>query len=147
MRVSEIQRRQRNRRGFTLVEVLLVLAIIGVIMAIGVPMLLGQQKQAMIKATRANIGGLESALKLYAQDHDGEYPSSNQGLSVLLQSPGNDPKWHGPYMEKEPTDSWENPLQYQYPGKNSATKPDIWSFGADKTPNTEDDINNWSKTP
>lgn len=96
-------------------------------------------------ATRAAIGGLEAGLKLYAIDHKGEYPSTNQGLEALLMKPGNDPDWHGPYLEKLPKDSWGNPLQYRYPGKQNAEKPDIFSFGPDKIPNTDDDITNWSK--
>lgn len=148
MRISAGQRRQKriSRGGFTLVEVLLVLAIIGVIMAIGVPMLLGRQKQAMIQATHANIQNLDAVLKQYAMDHDGEYPNSNVGLEILLQNPGSDPKWHGPYMSKMPADAWGNPLQYAYPGQHQQVQgvPDIWSHGPDKIPNTEDDINNWT---
>lgn len=149
MRSNRIDRQQRGRRhpaGFTLIEVLLVLAIIGVMMAITVPMLLGRQKQAYIDATKASIGGLENALKLYAADHDGEFPPSSAGLEVLLISPGNDSKWKGPYLEKAklPADAWGQPLQYQYPGQHQQTQPDIWSFGPDKQPSTEDDINNWT---
>ena len=152
MHISEARQFRRNRAvraGFTLVEVLLVLAIIGVIMAIAVPMLLGQQREAMVKATKVAIGSLEGALKLYAQNHDGEYPNSNQGLEVLLVSPGNDPNWHGPYLDshgKLPPDAWGRPLQYQYPGTNNPGQPDIWSYGADGQPNTDDDINNWTTT-
>lgn len=148
MQVLTTRRRQRPRlAGFTLIEVLLVLAIIGVIMAIAVPMLLGRQKQAYIDATKASISGLEQALKMYALDHDGEYPPTNLGLDALLTSPGNDPKWKGPYLDKgkQPADAWGNPLQYQYPGsKQGAGLPDIFSPGPDKQPNTEDDINNWT---
>lgn len=148
MQVVRTFRGQRSRRrGFTLIEVLLVLAIIGVIMAIAVPMLLGKQKQAYIDATKASIGGLEQALKMYALDHDGDYPASSIGLDALLTSPGNDPKWKGPYLDKGkvPADAWGNPLQYQYPGsKQGASLPDIWSFGPDRQSNTDDDINNWT---
>ena len=151
MQVLRSPRPQRSfRGGFTLIEVLLVLAIIGVIMAIAVPMLLGKQKQAYIDATKASISGLEQALKMYALDHDGDYPTSNVGLQSLLTSPGNDTKWKGPYLDKGkvPADAWGNPLQYQYPGtKQGAGLPDIWSFGPDRVSNTEDDINNWSTGP
>ena len=81
-------------------------------------------------------------------DHDGEYPTSAQGLEILIHSPGNDPKWKGPYVESStvPTDAWGNPLQYAFPGPNhpNGERPDISSWGPDKTAGTDDDINNWS---
>jgi len=140
--------RGRRRSGFTLMEVLLVLAILGVIAAMVVPGLMGRQRQANIDATKLSIKGLEGALKLYAVDHGDEFPTSAQGLDILLQSPGNDPKWKGPYLESGsvPLDAWGNPFQYSYPGPNhpNGDKPDISSSGPDKTPNTDDDINNWT---
>jgi general secretion pathway protein G len=129
-------------------EVLLVLAILGVIAAMVVPGLMGRQRQANIDATKLSIKGLEQSLKLYAVDHDGEYPTSAQGIEILLHSPGNDPKWKGPYVESSvvPPDAWGNPLQYAFPGPNhpNGEKPDISSWGPDKQAGTDDDINNWS---
>ena len=140
--------RRRSRAAFTLMEVLLVLAILGVIAAMVVPQLVGRQQKANIDATKLSINGLEQALKLYALDHDGEYPPTNQGLEALLVPPANDPKWKGPYLEKAnqlPSDAWKNPFQYEYPGQHQATGgADIYSWGPDKTPNTDDDITNWS---
>jgi general secretion pathway protein G len=139
------------RGGFTLMEVLLVLAILGVIIGLVLPNLLGQQKTANIKAAKVAINSIEQALKLYALDHDGEFPQTSQGLEALIVSPGNDSKWNGPYIEKTqtlPADPWGQPLQYAYPGSNQggADRPDIWSMGPDKTSNTEDDITNWGTT-
>jgi len=131
-------------------EVLLVLAILGVIMAMVVPQLLGRQQQANREATYLSIRALEQALDLYAFDHDGEYPPTNVGLEVLIVPSHNDPKWRGPYLKDTqslPLDAWGNPLQYQYPGRVQPNKPDIWSFGADKTPNTDDDITNTGGRP
>src|SRR5262249_39152139 len=102
-------RRQSARSGFTLMEVLLVLAILGVLMAMVVPGLMGRQKQANIDATKVSIHGLESGLKMYTLDHDGEYPTTNEGLDSLISAPSNDPKWKGPYLDKAtsvPTDAW-----------------------------------------
>lgn len=136
------------RHGFTLMEVLLVLAILGVIIALVAPNLIGQQKQANVRATRVQIDGVESACKIYAVDHSGEFPTS---LDALLANPGNDSNWKGPYLEKTtttPSDPWGNPIQYAYPSQNQggADRPDIWSMGPDKQSNTADDITNWTKT-
>ncbi len=136
----------RRRSGFTLMEVLLVLAIIGVIMAMVVPGLLGRQQKANIDVTKISIRNLEGALKLYALDHDGELPVTNVGLQALLSPAGNDPQWKGPYLEetmKLPLDAWGNPFQYEYPGKYQQGKADIWSWGPDKANGSEDDISNW----
>lgn len=148
MRRTTVKLHGRPRRGFTLMEVLLVLAILGVIMALVLPNLLGKQKQANIDATKLGIKSVEGALKLYALDHEGEFPPSAAGLESLIASPGNDPKWKGPYLEggKVPADPWGNPLQYAYPGQHQAgnDRPDIWSMGPDKASSTDDDIANWS---
>jgi general secretion pathway protein G len=142
-------RRSRSSRGFTLIEVLLVLAIIGVIMAIAVPALMGRRRQANIEATRIQISAVENALDMYANDHDGIYPNSGDGLMVLIANPGNSPQWRGPYLKNTqqlPMDAWQQPLSYAFPGTRigTADRPDIWSNGPDRTPNTPDDIGNWS---
>ena len=124
------------------------LAILGVIAAMALPGLIGAQKQASIKATRASIHSLEQALKLYAVDHDGEYPPTSPGLEALIAPQANDPNWKRPYLENSqalPVDPWDNPFQYEYPGQHQSDKPDIWSYGPDRQPNTEDDITNWTQ--
>lgn len=134
------------RLGFTLMEVLLVLAILGVIIALVAPNLIGQQKQAMVKSTRVQIDSIESACKIYAVDHNGDFPPS---LDALVADPGSDSNWKGPYLEKAsttPADPWGNPIQYAYPGTHGGGEtapPDVWSMGPDKQPNTADDITNW----
>jgi general secretion pathway protein G len=137
-------RRLLSRRGFTLMELLIVLAIIGVIAAIAVPSFLGQQKKANVKATQASIHGLESALDYFATDHDGDYPTS---LDLLITNPGNDPKWSGPYLKggRLPLDAWGNELMYMFPAQNNVDKPDIYSAGPDRQPNTADDVTNWQQ--
>lgn len=132
------------RRGFTLMEVLLVLGILGVIMAMVVPKVLGRQKYASIDATRVSIGGLSQALKLYSLDHGGDLPSASDGLSVLLKQPGRpDASWKGPYLEKQPLDAWGQPLIYVFPGKRNPENFDVSSAGPDHVHGTEDDIGNW----
>ena len=137
-------RRSLSRGGFTLMELLIVLAIIGVIAAIAVPSFLGQQKKANVKATQASIHGLESALDYFATDHDGDYPTS---LDLLITNPGNDPKWSGPYLKggRLPLDAWGNELMYMFPAQNNVDKPDIYSAGPDRQPNTADDVTNWQQ--
>jgi general secretion pathway protein G len=132
-------------RGFTLMEVLLVLAILGVIIALVVPNLLGRQQEANNKAARVQIQGVESACELYALDHSGAFPET---LDALLSRQGDDNNWKGPYLKssnKIPNDPWGNPIQYAYPGQNQGAdnRPDIWSMGLDKQSNTADDITNW----
>lgn len=137
-----------SRRGFTLMEVLLVLAILGVIIALVAPNLIGQQKQANIRAARVQVQGVESACDIYAVDHSGEFP---QSLDALISNPGSDSNWKGPYFKNSttiPADPWGSPIQYAYPSQNQggADRPDIWSLGPDKQSNTADDITNWTRT-
>lgn len=142
------QVRNNTRRGFTLIEVLLVLAILGVIAAMVVPQLLGKQKQALIDQTKLSIKSLENVLEHYGLHHDGEFPTTGEGLEVLINQPGNDDKWHGPYLKDVktvPLDAWGKPFHYEHPGQHhpQGTAPDISSGGPDKVIGTNDDINNW----
>ena len=133
-----------QRSAFTLMEVLLVLGILGVIMAMVVPRLLGRQKEAYNDVARASLSGLSDALKLYSLDHAGDFPTSAQGLQALLKAPsGRDPAWKGPYLEKEPVDPWGTPLAYRSPGTKNVDSFDISSAGPDHIHGNQDDIGNW----
>ncbi|MCA9114359.1 MAG: type II secretion system major pseudopilin GspG [Planctomycetaceae bacterium] len=134
----------RRRRGFTLMEVLLVLAILGVIMSLVVPKLLGRQKHAHVDATYISIHGVEQALKLYSLDHGGSLPSSSDGLNALLRPGGSsDRRWRGPYVEELPRDAWGNEIAYQFPGRKNPDGADVFSPGPDGVAGTEDDVGNW----
>ncbi|MFT4557647.1 MAG: general secretion pathway protein G [Porticoccaceae bacterium] len=139
-----VRKTNERRNAFTLIEVLLVLAIIGAIMSMVVPKLLGRQKHANADATRISVRGVEQALKLYALDHGGDYPPVSDGLKSLVQSPNaRDNRWRGPYLEKPPTDAWGSTLEYLFPGRNNPGGFDVVSPGPDRVSGTDDDIGNW----
>lgn len=150
----KIQRKhsEKKRTGFTLLEVLLVLAIIGVIAAFAVPQLLGQQRQSMVKATRIHIQQFESNCQNYAVDHDGRYfQGDSESVVAQLMQPGLDKagKPLPTYLAEIPRDSWGQPLMYEYPATGNRVnqlvdKPAIWSLGEDGQDGTEDDVVNWS---
>ncbi len=150
MQMVRVRRSSRARRAaFTLLEVLIVLAIIGVIAAMVVPRLLGQQQQANIDATIGNIRGAESALELYAKDHFGSYPvaSGNEEVWTMLMTPEEvNGRRIGPWLEEPAKDAWGRKLYYEYSGGIDELKPKIWSVGPDGQNGTADDVNNWTQT-
>src|SRR5580698_11370416 len=116
----------KNKLGgaFTLVEIMLVVAIIGILAALVIPKIAGKSEQARETATMADIrGGIKSALDQYNVDM-GTYPS---GLQDLLSAPRNARNWHGPYFDPPtiPTDPWQNPYLYAFPGKHNPTGYDL----------------------
>jgi general secretion pathway protein G len=134
--------RSNAREAFTLIEVLLVLAILLVIMGLVVPRLTDRQRDAKMEATRVSIEGLSQALKLYALDHDGEPPRTVDGLKVLMDPGAGDKTWKGPYLERPAVDAWKQPLHYRFPGQRNTRSYDITSAGPDKILGTPDDIGN-----
>lgn len=146
MKRCSFRQTPRHRYGFTLTEVLLVLAILGVIAAMVIPNLIGQQKVALIRQTKVNIAGFEQIAKQYAVAHEGDFPTDVNAMLQPGQTPDGKPM--APVAEKIPKDAWNQPLNYQYPNsKSSVDKPAIWSSGPNKQ-NEEgsgDDINNWSE--
>jgi general secretion pathway protein G len=117
-------------RGFTLVEMLVVISIIALIMALVGPRVLNFLTESKVKAAKIQIESLSSALDLYALD-TGRYPSSSEGLDALMQRPGNTASWNGPYLKGTvvPKDPWGNSYIYRSPGQHGAY--DILSYGAD----------------
>lgn len=137
----------RRQKGFTLIEIMVVVVIIGLLATLVLPRVLGRQEQAQIEKAKADIQALSSALKLYKLDNY-NYPSTQQGLEALRRKPGGDPpanNWkQGGYIERLPTDPWGNPYQYLSPGQHG--EYDIWSYGSDGKPGGQDaaaDIGNW----
>lgn len=135
-------------RAFTLIEILVVVAIIGLLAGVLLKSMVGAQDQAQIGVAKIFIqAGLRTSLDRYKIDMGG-YPSTSEGLNALLVAPANAvDSWHGPYSEadggKFPLDPWREPYQYRFPGTKNKTKYDLFSKGPDKTEGTEDDIGNW----
>lgn len=138
---------RRSRRGFTLMELLLVMAILLLLLGLVASRFLGTQKKANANAAQAQIKLFKAALDRYALEM-GSYPSTEEGLLALREKPGdaaNADKWDGPYLDVDvPKDPWQRDYQYAYPPtKNKDDFPDIWSLGADGEDGSEDDIGNW----
>lgn len=120
-------------RGFSLVELLVVLVILGLLIGIVAPNFMGRAEQSRGEVAKVQIENLHSALKTYRLDV-GRYPSTEQGLASLMQAPSEDADyWHGPYLDKDlPLDPWRNPYQYRFPANNLQGIA-LYSFGADGT--------------
>ena len=144
-----LQRRLRTTpargRGFTLIELMVVLVIIGVLAALIVPSVLGRTDDARATAAHTDVNNLMQALKMYKLDNL-RYPTAEQGLQALLQKPSTNPvpaNWKG-YIDKLPQDPWGQPYQYLNPGVRGEV--DVMSFGADGQPGGEGknaDIGSW----
>jgi len=136
----------RHTGGFTLIELMLVVMIIGALAAMVVPRLTSRLKGSQEDIARADIkGNLTLALRLYAIDNDGNYPSTAQGLGALLKEPTSPPiprNWRGPYIEEEALDPWQRPYVYRHPGTHPPKEYDLISLGSDGK-ESEDDIGNW----
>jgi general secretion pathway protein G len=134
--------------GFTLIEILVVVVILGILAAIVVPRVMERPGEARVTRARQDIQGLSTALGLYKLDNFA-YPSTEQGLDALVARPSGQPdapNWKGPYLDRAPKDPWNRPYQYQQPGQHGEI--DIYSFGADGRPGGEGeaaDIGNWDQ--
>ncbi len=141
-------RKLSRSRGFTLVELLIVMIIIGLLAALVGPKLFGHVGTSKAKATRAQIEMLGTALDTFRLDY-GRYPTTEEGLKILWEKPAEDAKeannWKGPYLKKKvEKDSWGNDYQYKAPGTRGDY--DLSSFGADKKEGgtgEDADVNSW----
>ncbi|MGB1237274.1 MAG: type II secretion system major pseudopilin GspG [Pseudomonadales bacterium] len=129
-----MRNRERREAGFTLLEIMVVIVILGLLVALVAPSVLGNQDKAMVQKARADIAALGSALKMYKLDNF-RYPTTEQGLQALVSAPSIGPKAKNyrqeGYIDALANDPWGGPYQYRYPAANG--KFAVYSLGADGT--------------
>lgn len=148
MTTSSRRRTPRSIRAFTLLEILVVLAILGLLIGLVITntdKIFGQSQEAVARVFVRDT--LKTPLVSFRIDL-GDYPSTSQGLNALVAAPADKAeKWRGPYISapdgKMPVDPWGEPYLYRYPGARNTAGYDLFSKGPDKTPDTADDIGNW----
>jgi general secretion pathway protein G len=140
----QLRLRLRTNRGFTLLELLVVMVIIGLLVGYVAPMYFKQVGKSEVKTARAQIESFGKALDQYRLD-TGHYPTTEQGLAALNVKPADEVKWDGPYLKKGvPSDPWGTPYNYKRPGTKG--EYDIVSFGKDTVPGgtgEDADLGSW----
>ena len=132
---------RRNRAGFTLIELMIVVIIIAALAAMGTPRLIERSDEMKAKIAEGDIAQISLALKLYRLDND-SYPTTAEGLNALMVKPSSAGNWKGPYLEKPPLDPWKRLYEYQCPGTHNVGGFDLSSLGKDAQV-SQDDIANW----
>lgn len=147
-RLMKLPAARHLQKGFTLIEIMVVIVIIGILATLVVPKIMGRPDEARVVSAKHDVTTLVQALKLYKLD-SGRYPTTEQGLNALVVKPSTDPapmNWKvGGYLDKLPKDPWGNPYQYANPGTHN-NEIDVYSLGADGKPGGADndsDIGNW----
>jgi general secretion pathway protein G len=138
-----MKRQERKDRGFSLIELIVVLVILGLLATVVGPNVMRRLSEGRSKIARVQLSDLESALDLFRFDV-GRYPTSSEGLDALVVNPGIE-NWSGPYLRKKlPADPWNRQYQYRSPGNHG--EYDLWSYGADGTEGGDGDsadITSW----
>ena len=137
---------RKTSRGFTIIEIMVVVVIIGILAAAIIPQFMGTTNDAKVSTAKSNIAELEAALERF-NIHMDRHPTTEEGLKVLVEPPaGEESKWRGPYIKLLRPDPWGNPFQYRIPGTHRASGFDLWSRGADGADGGQGeaaDIGNW----
>ena len=136
---------KKNNKGFTLIEIMVVVIILGILTAIVAPNIIGRVGDAQITAAKQTIRSIEGALRMYRLDNF-NYPNTEQGIEALSKKPigQNARNWKGPYLDRIPEDPWGNKYLYMYPGLNGEF--DVYTYGRDGQPGGDGDdadIGNW----
>ena len=144
MRTNIANKERRGTAAFTLIEIVLVLAIIALLLGAAIFKLTGVFSSSQKQRVAQDLSTFKSALNVYRMNAQ-TFPSTEQGLNALVTKPttGRIPKSYEPTMKAEQLDPWGNPYGYRYPPTKNKGEPDIWSFGPDMIDGTEDDIGNW----
>ena len=131
----------RSEKGFTLIELIVVLVILVLLAAVVAPKVFNKLAKGKDQIAKIQITEIEGAIQLFSFDM-GRNPTTAEGLESLVRNPGNNDSWKGPYLAKAlPKDPWGRPYAYRCPGNNGDY--DLFSFGADGTEGNEDDICSW----
>jgi general secretion pathway protein G len=137
---------KRGSNGFTLIEIMVVMIVIGILAAAIIPRFVTTTHDAKVSAAKGHIAELESALERF-NVHMDRYPTTEEGLKVLVEAPtGEEKNWRGPYIQMLRNDPWGSPYQYRLPGTHHTSSYDLWSRGADLADGGEGnaaDIGNW----
>jgi general secretion pathway protein G len=139
--MSKNSESRRSERGFSLIELIVVLVILGLLAAVVAPNVYNKLAKGKDQIAKIQIKEIEGAIQLYSFDV-GRNPESGEGLDALVRNPGNLESWKGPYMAKAlPADPWGKPYLYRNPGQHGDY--DLYSTGADGTEGNDDDICSW----
>lgn len=129
---------RRNERGFTLIELMLVIVILGILAGVAVTNLTGVGEDARKTKARTDIVNIQTALGMY-EVQMGQYPTDDEGIQALCEKTDE----HRAFLQQMPADPWGQPYNYREESENGLDGPDVWSNGKDKQEGTEDDIGNW----
>jgi len=146
MKKIKLIKQASYQRGFTLIEIMVVVIIIGVLAGLVAPQFFKSAETARKIAAESDIKRISSQMSLYRLDNF-SYPTTAEGINALVSDPGKR-NWNGPYLKDLPLDPWDNEYQYQFPGSRNTTGFDLWSLGADNQPGGEGpnaDIGNWGE--
>ena len=131
--------------GFTLMEIMLVVVIIGILAAAVLPKLTKQLPFVQNRTARSDLATIENVLDTY-YIQNGDYPTTDQGLKALVEKPTSPPSpknWNGPYVKKLPKDPWGNEYKYKCPGEHNPDDYDLWSTGKSGQDGADDNVTNW----